>query len=82
MISDEAGGIGQYLAHLGDCQELRWSSLGTPRLDATLRDRITKGVEEEAGQHSVAELAAESLSRCFASSGSEATAELAEGAWA
>ncbi|GAD55352.1 3-hydroxyacyl-CoA dehydrogenase NAD-binding domain-containing protein [Limimaricola cinnabarinus] len=54
-----AGGIGHYLAHLGDSQERRWSSLGTPRLDATLRDRITKGVEEEAGQCSVAELAAE-----------------------
>ena len=51
-----AGGIGQYLEHLGDSQQRRWDDLGTPRLGPELRQRIADGVAEEAAGKSVTEL--------------------------
>ncbi len=54
-----AGGIADYLDHLGPSQERRWATLGQPRLDGEMRDRLTEGVDEEAGGRSVAELEAE-----------------------
>lgn len=53
-----SGGIADYLAHLGPSQERRWATLGTPRLDAALRERLVAGVAEEARGRSVAELEA------------------------
>jgi 3-hydroxyacyl-CoA dehydrogenase len=54
-----AGGIADYLAHLGPSQERRWATLGQPRLDAEARERLVAGVAEEARGRSVAELEAE-----------------------
>ncbi|PZX12389.1 3-hydroxyacyl-CoA dehydrogenase [Palleronia aestuarii] len=51
------GGIAHYLDHLGDSQQRRWDDLGTPRLDADLRRRITEGVDAVADGRSVGELA-------------------------
>ena len=51
-----AGGIGQYLEHLGDSQQRRWDDLGTPRLGPELRQRIAEGVAEEAAGKPVTEL--------------------------
>lgn len=38
------GGIGHYLDHLGDSQVRRWASLGEPRWDEALKQRIREGV--------------------------------------
>ncbi len=43
-----AGGIRSYLAHLGDSQVRRWADLGSPSLDAEVRELIAQGVEAEA----------------------------------
>lgn len=53
------GGIGAYLDHLGESQERRWADLGTPRLTAEVKRRITEGVLREADGRSVADLEAE-----------------------
>ncbi|MGV7032523.1 3-hydroxyacyl-CoA dehydrogenase NAD-binding domain-containing protein [Methylobacterium symbioticum] len=53
-----AGGIRHYLDHLGPSQELRWASLGTPRLTDTVKAAIVAGVEAEAAGRTVAELEA------------------------
>ncbi len=53
-----AGGIADYLEHLGPSQERRWATLGEPRLDAEMRRRLVAGVAEEAEGRSVAELEA------------------------
>lgn len=54
-----AGGIEHYLEHLGDSQQRRWDDLGTPRLNADLRQRIVDGIAEEARGRSVADLTRE-----------------------
>lgn len=51
------GGIRYYLEHLGDSQQQRWESLGTPTLTAELKDKIANGVLEEARARSIEELA-------------------------
>jgi hypothetical protein len=51
-----AGGMAHYLEHLGDSQEGRWSTLGTPRLTPELRAALIAGVEAEAGGKSIAQL--------------------------
>ncbi len=53
-----AGGIADYLEHLGPSQERRWATLGEPSLDAATRELLVLGVAEEAGGRSVAELEA------------------------
>ncbi|MEZ5866348.1 MAG: hypothetical protein R3D25_20560 [Geminicoccaceae bacterium] len=54
-----AGGIADYLEHLGLSQERRWATLGQPRLDTDMRGRLVAGVAEEAHGRSVAALEAE-----------------------
>ena len=54
-----AGGIADYLEHLGPSQERRWATLGQPRLDTDMRGRLVAGVAEEAHGRSVAALEAE-----------------------
>lgn len=54
-----AGGMADYLAHLGQSQERRWASLGSPSLDAATRQLLVEGVAEEAAGRSMAELEAE-----------------------
>ena len=51
-----SGGMAHYLEHLGDSQEGRWSTLGTPRLTPELRAALIAGVEAEAGGKSIAQL--------------------------
>ena len=58
-VGGGAGGIAAYLAHLGESQERRWASLGTPKLTDGLKQRLAEGVAEEAENHSVGELEAE-----------------------
>ena len=53
-----AGGIADYLEHLGPSQERRWATLGEPRLDAGTRQLLIAGVAEEAAGRSTGELAA------------------------
>ena len=53
-----AGGIADYLEHLGPSQERRWATLGEPSLDAATRERLILGVAGEARGRSVAELEA------------------------
>ncbi|MBP7063876.1 3-hydroxyacyl-CoA dehydrogenase NAD-binding domain-containing protein [Ferrovibrio sp.] len=53
------GGIAHYLEHLGPSQEKRWASLGNPKLDASTRQKLIRGVAREAAGRSIADLAAE-----------------------
>ena len=52
------GGLTDYLTHLGPSQEHRWTTLGTPRLDAPTQQLLIDGVAEEARGRAVAELEA------------------------
>ena len=52
------GGIGHHLEHLGESQLRRWASLGEPRWDENLKQRIREGVAA-ASDRDIAELAAE-----------------------
>jgi 3-hydroxyacyl-CoA dehydrogenase len=54
-----AGGIRNYLNHLGDSQLRRWQDLGSPTLGPEVREAIAVGVEREIAGRSVAELACE-----------------------
>lgn len=54
-----AGGIAHYLEHLGPSQERRWADLGTPKLDADLRARLSDGVADAAAGLSIPELQAD-----------------------
>jgi len=49
-----AGGIADYLAHLGPSQERRWQDLGQPRLDAATVAKLVEGIGAEAAGRSVA----------------------------
>jgi len=53
------GGIRNYLQHLGDSQVRRWEDLGSPALNAEVREAIAAGVEREAAGRSVDTLAQE-----------------------
>lgn len=53
------GGIGHYLDHLGESQQRRWDSLGTPCLDADLKHRLSQGIADAAGERSVKDLSSE-----------------------
>jgi len=50
------GGIRAYLEHLGDSQQARWDTLGTPRLNPDLRQAIIDGVNAETKAKSVDDL--------------------------
>jgi carnitine 3-dehydrogenase len=50
------GGIQHYLEHLGPSQQYRWSSLGAPVMDETLKARVVDGVERATHGQSLAEL--------------------------
>ena len=51
------GGIRHYLDHLGPSQVERWKDLGTPTLNAALKDRVVTGVEAAYGATDPAVLA-------------------------
>ena len=51
-----SGGLAHYLEHLGDSQEGRWRTLGTPQLTPELRAALIAGVEAEAQGKSIAQL--------------------------
>ena len=51
-----SGGLAHYLEHLGDSQEGRWSTLGTPQLTPELRAALIAGVEAEAQGKSIVQL--------------------------
>jgi hypothetical protein len=51
-----SGGLAHYLEHLGESQEGRWRSLGTPKLTPELRAALIAGVEAKAGGKSIAQL--------------------------
>ncbi|MEQ5801642.1 3-hydroxyacyl-CoA dehydrogenase NAD-binding domain-containing protein [Halomonas sp. H10-9-1] len=53
------GGIRHYLEHLGPSQQYRWSSLGTPVMDETLKASVVTGVEQVTHGQSLAELFAQ-----------------------
>lgn len=53
------GGYRHYLDHLGPSQEKRWTALGQPSLTSEVKDRLVRGVDEEAAGRSIAELSAE-----------------------
>jgi 3-hydroxyacyl-CoA dehydrogenase len=44
------GGYQHYLDHLGPTQEARWQDQGTPKLTASLKEQLVKGVEKELAQ--------------------------------
>ena len=48
--------MAHYLEHLGDSQEGRWRTLGTPQLTPELRAALIAGVEAEAKGKSIAQL--------------------------
>jgi carnitine 3-dehydrogenase len=54
-----AGGMAQYLSHLGPSQERRWQDLGQPRLDAATCAKLVKGIASEAAGRDIATLEAE-----------------------
>ena len=54
-----SGGMAAYLDHLGESQEKRWKSLGTPTLTGELKGRLAEGTEREAAGRSVADLEAD-----------------------
>lgn len=53
------GGLQAYLDHLGDSQEARWQTLGTPTLDSDTRAKLVAGMNRAVRGRSVAELQAE-----------------------
>ena len=53
-----AGGIAQYLKHLGPSQERRWSTLGNPQLTPEVQQMIVDGIAREAAGRSINELEA------------------------
>lgn len=53
-----AGGMAEYLAHLGPSQERRWAALGTPSLTPDVQAALVDGVAREAAGRSIAELEA------------------------
>ena len=52
------GGLADYLTHLGPSQEHRWTTLGTPSLDASTCQLLIDGVAAETEGQSIAELEA------------------------
>lgn len=52
-----AGGLAQYLAHLGPSQQRRWDDLGAPRLTPELCRMLAEGVEAETSGKDVPALA-------------------------
>ncbi|UMA67091.1 3-hydroxyacyl-CoA dehydrogenase NAD-binding domain-containing protein (plasmid) [Roseivivax marinus] len=54
-----SGGMAAYLDHLGESQEKRWKSLGTPTLTGELKGRLAEGTEREAAGRSVADVEAD-----------------------
>ncbi len=55
-LAGGAAGIEGYLAHLGDSHPARWAQLGTPRLDAEIRETIIRNVLQAYGDQSGAAL--------------------------
>ena len=53
-----AGGLRDYLTHLGPAQEARWADLGQPRLDAATVDALVSGMDKALKDQDAAELAA------------------------
>jgi carnitine 3-dehydrogenase len=51
-----AGGMANYLEHLGASQERRWATLGSPSLTPEVRAMLVEGMAEEAAGRSIAEL--------------------------
>ncbi len=54
-----AGGLEQYLHHLGASQERRWADLGTPKLTEEVKRQLIEGVLAEADGRSIEQLEAE-----------------------
>lgn len=50
------GGLQAYLDHLGDSQEARWQTLGSPSLDAVTRRKLVDGMSRAVHGRSVADL--------------------------
>jgi len=53
------GGIEHYLKHLGPSQERRWATLGSPRLTPEVSELLVRGISDEAGGRTIAELEAQ-----------------------
>jgi len=54
-----AGGLAQYLKHLGPSQERRWADLGQPSLTPEVQQKLVDGVLAEARDRSIESLEAE-----------------------
>lgn len=53
------GGMAHFYDHLVPAMQTWWADLGTPTMDAALREQLVDGVTQEVGDRSIADLAAE-----------------------